>query len=208
MDPKQIVAGGYDEVWSRYEEWPEGDEARMRWLTRAMAFVPRRGRAVDLGCSTGSKATRMLAEEFASVVGVDISAKSLKVARWRLPSVTFLNADMTTLTLPPASFDLVTAFYSMIHVPRGEQPGLVCSIADWLRPGGILLATLGCGDADSVYEENWLGAPMFWSSWDTATSRAMITDAGLELVATEEEMVVEDGQPITFHWVIARRPVS
>jgi hypothetical protein len=34
----------------------------------------------------------------------------------------------------------------------------------------------------------------------------MIVDAGLELVASEEETVVEDGRPVSFHWVMARRP--
>jgi ubiquinone/menaquinone biosynthesis C-methylase UbiE len=81
LNPKQIVAGGYDEIWSRYEEWGQGDEARMRWLGRAMESVGQRRSVLDLGCGTGSKATGVLATEFASVTGVDISPRSLKVAR-------------------------------------------------------------------------------------------------------------------------------
>ncbi|MGH8991228.1 MAG: class I SAM-dependent methyltransferase, partial [Acidimicrobiia bacterium] len=50
-----------------------------------MAFVPGRGSALDLGCSTGSKATRLLAAEFTFGVGVDISPKSVRVA-WLAPA--------------------------------------------------------------------------------------------------------------------------
>ncbi|MGH9005009.1 MAG: class I SAM-dependent methyltransferase, partial [Acidimicrobiia bacterium] len=158
--------------------------------------------ALDLGCSTGSKATTALAAEFAAVTGVDISAKSLMVARWRLPAVTFVNADMTSLELPEGSFDLVTAFYSIIHLPREEHGELLRRVAEWLRPGGGLIASLGasCGDA---YEEDWLGVPMYWSSWDHRTNRCLLTDAGLEILVDTVETTLEDGQPVAFQWLIA-----
>ena len=125
MNPKQIVAGGYDEIWSSYERWGEGDAARLRWVGRALAVVPARRSALDLGCGTGSKATAALSREFATVSGVDISANSLNVASARLPEATFIHADMASIDFPAASYDLVTAFYSIIHVPRAEQPELV-----------------------------------------------------------------------------------
>src|SRR5215471_17596081 len=66
---------------------------------------------------------------------VDISARSIEVARQRAPGVEFVACDMTRVEFPADSFDLVTAFYSILHVPADEQPGLVARVASWLVPG-------------------------------------------------------------------------
>lgn len=113
---------------------------------------------------------------------------------------------MARLGFAPSSFDAVAAFYSLIHVPRGEQPALLAQIAGWLRPGGWLLATMGAHDVEASYEEDWLGAPMYWSSHDAATNRRLVEEAGLHLVEASEETALEFGQPVTFLWVVARKP--
>lgn len=66
------------------------------------------------------------------------------------------------------------------------------------------VASLGtsCGDA---YEEDWLGVPMYWSSWDHRTNRRLITDAGLEILVDTVETTLEDDQPVAFQWVIASK---
>ena len=39
-----------------------------------------------------------------------------------------------------------TAFYSLTHVPRADLPALLAAIHRWLRPGGVLIATMGAQD--------------------------------------------------------------
>ncbi|MCP2248251.1 Methyltransferase domain-containing protein [Lentzea aerocolonigenes] len=41
---------------------------------------------------------------------------------------------MTALDFPDGSFDGIRAFYSILHVPRAEQSGLIAKIARWLKP--------------------------------------------------------------------------
>jgi SAM-dependent methyltransferase len=122
-----------------------------------------------------------------------------------VPAARFIVADMATMVFPAESFDLVTAFYSIIHLPREEHGRLLRRIGRWLRPGGGLVASLGTGGGDA-YEEDWLGVPMYWSSWDDRTNRRLVEAAGLELLVDTTETTVEDGQPVTFQWVIARKP--
>ena len=201
---KDVVRAGYDAMHGRYADWAGRDTLRrQRYLLRAARMgLLKPGKALDLGCGTGRHTTATLAGAGFRVTGLDLSARSIDVARRELPGVRFLVGDMATARFRPASFDLVTAFYSIIHLPREEHAGLLCKVAEWLRPGGGFIASLGasCGDA---YEEDWLGVPMYWSSWDHRTNHKLITDAGLQILVDTVETTLEDGQPVAFQWLIA-----
>ena len=162
---------------------------------------------LELGCGAGLPTTRQLAQRCA-VTGVDLSARQVALARHNVPTATFLHADMTQLDFAPASFDAVAAFYSLMHVPRHEQPNLLGKIAAWLRPGGVLVATLWPHAAEATFADDWLGAPMYWSGFDNDTNKRLIAEAGLHLLSAEEETLEEFGAPITFLWVIAEKPVQ
>jgi SAM-dependent methyltransferase len=180
-------------------------EERARYTDWLLGHVPMGAPVLELGCGTGVPTTQALAARFA-VTGIDISPRHVEMARTAVPSATFIQADMTTLDLPAGSFAAVVAFYSLTHVPREEHPGLLAAIARWLRPGGCFVAAMGARATEAGYEEDWLGAPMYWSHWDSATNRRLVRAAGLEIVSAQEETADEDGQPTTFLWVIARKP--
>ncbi len=208
-DPKQIVARGYDRIAERYAAWTgetwEGDRARFGGLL--VERLPPGATVLDLGCGTGVPVARELARRFA-VTGVDLSPRSIALARRNVPAATFIHADMSALDFPAASFDAVVAFYSIIHLPREEHPALLRKIAVWLRPGGLFVAALGAAATDAGYDEDWLGAPMFWSHHDGATNRRLIETAGLRLLLAEETTKDEDGAPATFLWVVAEKPIA
>src|SRR6185312_12789158 len=83
--------------------------------------------------------------------------------------------------------------------------GLLRSIAGWLRPGGLLVAAMGYGDTEDVVEENWLGAPMYFSHYDGETNKRLVSEVGFQIVSAQEETAEEDGKPCTFLWVVARK---
>ena len=58
------------------------------------------------------------------------------------------------------------------------------------------------------YEEDWLGAPMYWSSFDAETNVRMIEEAGFHVLGAERETATEDGDAVTFLWVTARKVAS
>lgn len=209
VDPKRMVADGYDAIFARYERWEEdeGEGARGARIHAVLPLVPSRRSALDLGCGTGTKATVYLAREFDAVTAVDISARSIEVARQRIPGVEFVACDMTRVEFPGNSFDLVTAFYSVVHVPADEQPGLAARVASWLVPGGVFLFNVGLHAGDQQ-EDDWLGAPMYWSSLGRDATISMVTASGMRVVATEVETVVEDGVEVSFLWVSAQRAME
>jgi SAM-dependent methyltransferase len=203
--PGKTVEAGYDALAPRFGEWSdrvEGDPWE-RFLGELASCLPHGAQVLDLGCGNGSKIARV-ADGF-EVVGVDISAEQLRLARAELPDATLIQADFTGLEFPPGSFDAVTAFYSILHVPRAEHPALFARILRWLKPGGLFLVSLShVGGPDRT--EEWLGVQMFFSSFDADTSRRLVREAGFELLADEVVWMQEPGLEVAFLWVLARKP--
>lgn len=206
-EAKRIVAEGYDRIAATHQRWASTvrAEERARYTAVLLDRLPPGTRVLELGCGAGLPTTRQLAEHF-RVTGVDISAEQLALARRNVPNAHFLLADMASLDLAAGSLHGVAAFYALIHLPRDEQPALLLKIATWLRPGGLLVATLGAQDIAAGYEADWLGAPMYWSSFDAETNRRLVEEAGLEILSAREETADEFGQPVTFLWVVAQKP--
>ena len=206
-DPKEIVRRGYDAVAGRYADWAPTVRTveRARYTDLLLQALPTGAEVLELGCGNGWPTTAALSADYA-VTAVDISEVQAARARANAPAARVLCADMTTLAFPAASFDAVTAFYSLFHIPREEQGGMLARIAVWLRPSGLLVATFGAWPDPAGYEEDWLSAPMFWSSWDLATTLELVRAAGLTVLRATEETADEDGEAITFLWVVAQKP--
>lgn len=209
IDPKRVVQEGYDRIAERYLDWVQTERSavRMRYTAVLLERLAPGATVLDLGCGAGGPTTQALSQRF-QVTGVDISAHSVALARENVTRARFLQADMTTLELAPCSFDGVAAFYSLIHVPRDEQPGLLRRIASWLRPGGLLVATMGVHATQADYGPDFMGAPMYWSGFDSATNCRLVEDAGLAIIHAQEEAEEEHGDPVIFFWIIAQKPTA
>ncbi|HEY8648942.1 MAG TPA: methyltransferase domain-containing protein [Candidatus Limnocylindria bacterium] len=190
-DPKAVVRHGYDLV-SRAYRADDGVEGQYGpWLDLLEARVPPPAKVLDLGCGCGVPVARRLSPRY-EVTGVDLSPVQIERARVLVPAATFVCADMATLAFPDATFDAVVCLYAIIHLPLAEQPGLLRDLGRWLRPGGVLIASVG-HRAWSGVERDWLGVPggdMWWGHADATTYRRWVADAGL---VVEEERFVPDG---------------
>lgn len=176
----------------------------MRWVEKLLARLEDDSNVLEVGCGGGAPATKRLAERH-RLLGIDISARQVERARERVPKAAFMRADATELELEPASFDAVVSLYMLGHVPRAEQAPLLASIASWLREGGFLLATMGTGGAEDEVEDDWLGAPMFFASFDEAANRHMLAEAGFELIEAKVIPIEEPGHGlVSFMWILAR----
>jgi SAM-dependent methyltransferase len=203
-DPRTaLVAAGYDAMADTWERWSAQitDDPRFEWLERLDSLLRDGAQVVELGCGNGTRETRALAARF-ELTGVDLSAEQLRRARERVPAATFVHADLTEIEFDEGSLDAVCAFYVLNHVPRELLPGLFARIHRWLRPGGLLLTTLGAGDLDG-WEGEWLGVRMYFSGHDPARNRELL--AAFELVDDEVVTIHEPEGDVAFHWILARR---
>lgn len=190
-DPKAIVRHGYDLVSRAYRADDAAEGQYAEWLDLLEARLPPPAKILDLGCGCGVPVARRLSPRY-EVTGVDLSPVQIERARALVPTATFRCADMTAIELSDAGFDAIVCLYAIIHVPLAEQPGFLRNVARWLRPGGLLVATVGHGVWTGI-EKDWLGVPggdMWWSHADAATYRRWLADAGL---VVEEERFVPEG---------------
>jgi SAM-dependent methyltransferase len=201
---KRTVQAAYDKLGPRFGEW--GDEIEgdpwERFLDELTARLPPDARVLDLGCGNGAKVARLAGR--VELVAVDLSEEQLRLARANLPGATLVNADFSQLDFAAGPFDAVTAFYSVMHVPRDEHRALFGRIAGRLKPGGLFLASLShVGGEDRTYE--WLGVEMFFSGFDAETNRRLVRDAGFELILDELVWMQEPQGEVAFLWVLARK---
>src|SRR5437667_25806 len=104
VDPRRIVAEGYDRIAERYAQWTANDvidEVRSRYAAVLLEGLPKGAPVLELGCGGGGPTTRQLGERFA-LTGVDISERQIEMARRNVPQATFLCADMCELEFPPS----------------------------------------------------------------------------------------------------------
>jgi len=164
-----------------------------------------RGDALDLGCGAGEPFAKNFIERGWGVTGVDFSARMLQLAERYVPEMRRIHADMATVSFPPASFDAVTAVYSLFHLPRVQHAALFRNIRTWLRPGGKLLFTYasrhytGAETFDGDIE--FMGRPLYYSHDTPQLLRGILADAGFGI---EDETWRNIGGE-TFLWVTAVR---
>lgn len=99
----------------------------------------------------------------------------------------------------------MTAFYSLTHVPRDEHGRVLLDVATWLKPGVLLLLTLSArGETDGM-QDDFIGVPMYFSSYGPDTNRALLDRAGFKLLIDEVVEMHEPGGQSSIQWVLAQR---
>ena len=110
---------------------------RLEWIN---SLAPLAGRQVlDVGCGGGILADAM-ARKGATVTGIDLAAKALKVAQLhaleaQTPRVQYREISAEDLAAEaPAQFDVVTCMEMLEHVP--DPSSVVQACATLVKPGG------------------------------------------------------------------------
>ena len=94
--------------------------------------------ALEIGCGTGAFA-RQLAQRCRRVIGIDLSAEMIRVARSRssrIENLQFELVDAMSWKFPQSHFDFICSIATLHHL---EQRELLPKIKAALRPGGVFV---------------------------------------------------------------------
>jgi SAM-dependent methyltransferase len=140
------------------------------------------GLVIDLGCGPG----RYLAQIAAPVVGLDVSASMLRLAKSQGDPV--VRADLESLPFSDRSFAGAFARHSYLHVPKERVPAALADLRRVLRSGGFLSLSLidGTYKGHDLPGDNFPGRYYaFWTEHDlsAALSWAGFSEVNITLVA-------------------------
>jgi SAM-dependent methyltransferase len=140
-EQRQAWDGETGDFWTdNATRFDEGVAAYQGPLLDAAALAP--GHAVlDVGCGSG-RTTRDAARRAGSVLGVDLSARQLDLARRLaaqegLGNVSFEQLDVQEHAFPPGSFDVVLSRHGSMFF--GDPPAAFANLARALRPAGRMV---------------------------------------------------------------------
>lgn len=196
-DPAAVVRAGYDAIGAAYHAWSHDDPTRIAYASALRDRLPAGSTVLELGCGPGDPATRMLAERH-RVIGVDLSAGQLALARRHAPTAALVQADMTRLAVRPGSVDAVASFYAFGHLPGAAHAPLLTAIGSWLRSRGVLVTSVPLTPGDGT-EDEWLGVPMFFGGIGRDATLAALAAGGLTVESVERHG--PEGE--SFDWVVA-----
>ncbi len=137
----------YDDIAEWYDQWvgthPMREDPLFQPVEVLLGEVAGQ-RICDLGCGQG-RVARYLAEQGAHVVGVDLSAKLLAIARRHEETnprgIEYVQADARNLDEKALGlFDGVLCFMALMDIP--DLPSTLRSVARILRPGGWFVFSL------------------------------------------------------------------
>jgi 2-polyprenyl-3-methyl-5-hydroxy-6-metoxy-1,4-benzoquinol methylase len=181
MDYKATVKAGYNKIADRYFAERTRDSEDVHLLNDFIERLPVNAKVLDAGCGAGIPISQMLSEHFV-VTGVDFSEAQIELAKKNVPNAKFLCEDMTKLNFPENTFDGITSYYAIIHIPREEHQPLLTNFHRMLKPGGFALLCLGAEHLIDDVDENYLGTRMYWSYYDIETYLKMLKDCGFSTI--------------------------
>jgi ubiquinone/menaquinone biosynthesis C-methylase UbiE len=186
----QRQAAAFDAIGERYDDAFPHKSAQIIATQWVIDRLPPGARVLDVGCGTGVPTAGMMVESGLDVVGIDVSAEMLRIARFNVPNARFVAMDLQEIDSALGDFDAAVAFFSLLMLRRNEIPTAIRRIRKMVRPGGFF--AIGMVEADLDYVPiTFLGAEVRATGYPRAELETLLVSDGLEI----REVDVEEFEP-------------
>jgi SAM-dependent methyltransferase len=143
--------------------------------------------------------------------GIDLSPEMIALARRAHPHLRFDVGSMTDLNLPDGELGGILAWYSLIHVPPEQHPGIFAAFHRALAPRGHLLLAFHVGDDERQHRDEVGGHAVSFTSYHLHADRVagQLSDAGFVMHARllrEPNSARQEKAPQGY--LLARKPGS
>jgi 2-polyprenyl-3-methyl-5-hydroxy-6-metoxy-1,4-benzoquinol methylase len=142
-----------------------------------------KGKLLDVGCATGNF-LKIAQENGWQVLGIEPVEKAAQIAR-EYYQLEVINGTLDTAVLKPATFDVITMWDVLEHLPSPKQ-ALIRS-RELLKPGGILVFSIpNLSSFDRyLFGKYWIGwdAPRHFNLFTEQALNQLLEITGLEVIA-------------------------
>jgi SAM-dependent methyltransferase len=191
MTRPETAAEVFDALGKDYEHAFRNLAGQRAALTALAERLPAGAAVLDLGSGTGRPTAELLTAAGYAVTGYDVAPKMVEIARAQVPEARFEVGDLRELSFEAGTWDAITAFFSMLQLPRADQEAVIGRLAGWLKPGGLLVLATVPADVDGV-DIVFMGHPVRASSFTAEALAEKLRAAGLEIVREEQAQFVPD----------------
>ncbi|MCQ1060509.1 class I SAM-dependent methyltransferase [Photobacterium sp. DNB23_23_1] len=165
-----------DKIGKAYDQithlWQSSDFNRNNGIEahqRALTFAKNKGKALDIGCGcTGRFIDLLQGEGFEAkgITGIDVSEHMLSIVSQRYPDITFVHADICEYQIDD-TYDFITAWDSIWHIPLEEQRQVITKIIDSLNCGGVFIFSFGGTEEEGGHTDDFMGPEVYYSTLGT-----------------------------------------
>jgi ubiquinone/menaquinone biosynthesis C-methylase UbiE len=208
MTRPETAAEVFDALGMDYEHAFRNLAEQRAAITALAERLPAGAAVLDLGSGTGRPTADLLTAAGCAVTGYDVAPKMVEIARAQVPAARFEVGDMRELSFEDGTWNAITAFFSMLQLPRADQEAMIERLAGWLEPGGLLVLATVPADVDGV-DIVFMGHPVRASSFPAGVLADRLRAAGLEIVREEQAQFVPDhpeAGPEPHVYFTARKP--
>ncbi len=146
-ESKKDIPRVYDQI---AEEYRHRITRPTDYINCFTAFLPDGARILDAGCGIGTDAG-YLSQSGYEVAAIDLSRGMLEIARTNHEAAVFYEQDLRYPDFKPHSFDGIIASFSLIHIPKGQIPGVLKKYHELLVNRGILFLAMQAGESRELY---------------------------------------------------------
>jgi len=140
--------------------WNKRRHRRSPLLAEWLTCLPIDAKLLDLGCGAGQDAGDLDRRGY-RVVGADRSSSLLSLGRRRFRALPLVRADLRQLPFRVKSFDGLWAAASLIHLPKPVARRVLTDLSKFIRPGGLLAATMTYGVKSRIVTNGWVPGRYF-----------------------------------------------
>lgn len=182
--------------------WFNNDD-QLAWLASSLT---ENSKILDTGCGTGFPVIKFFNDLGHNVTGTDIANKALEYVNVHAPGVETVVCDTAEIDFPSETFDLITSFYSFMHLPLDRQIMAFENFYRMGKPNSQIYVTLACeeytGKPEFAERHNYLGYPLPIYHFTLEKYREILNRIGYKNISFEKK---DTGKNITLAWVHATK---
>ena len=112
------------------------------------------GRILDVGCADGKFLWALDPEKW-DRTGVEFAEQTVRLVNEKIRDLTLIEGDLFSDQLPENSFDVITFWHVLEHLPRSRE--VLKRVHELLRPGGRLFISLPNFDSlqAQLFQRHW-----------------------------------------------------